>query len=61
MTTEANKEIATLTLDWVKQTPGTHVYGSSEEGIAVRTLYILKSALGDGPAPDKIEIMVSRM
>ncbi len=54
---DAMKKI-TVTLPWKKETKGSHQYASDEEGLAVSTVYIRKSAI-DGEAPKSIKVEIS--
>lgn len=51
----------TIELDFVRETKGTVVYGSEEEGIEIKTLYISKTAFNDarGPFPQSITVSVT--
>lgn len=48
----------TIKLTYVKETKGTHVYGTDEEGAAITTLYIRKSSLPKD-APQEISVTVA--
>ena len=47
----------TVTMEWSKSTKGTEVYRSDEDGAAITTLYVGKSAF-KGEAPQTITVTI---
>ena len=46
-----DKAQITVELTFSKSTKGTHVFTADQDGAAVTTLYVLKSALANTPPP----------
>ncbi len=55
-TKENTQIIVEMTLS--KSTKGTHVFTASQEGAAVTTLYVSKTALGEKP-PSQISLTIT--
>jgi hypothetical protein len=47
-----------LQMSKVKETKGTVVYGNQDEGAAITSVYIMKSAFTDGNYPEKVTLEV---
>lgn len=54
-------ETIKVTLQQIKTTPGTVVYGTSDPNAGITQQYIKKSAFPGGEYPQAIEITVTRV
>lgn len=55
-----NKDGLTVKMTKKRDTKGTYVYGNEDDGSAIRSLYITKSAV-DGEPPAEITVIISEI
>ena len=58
MAKDKSKNAVEITMTKARDTKGTYVYKNDEQGAAIPSLYIKKSAI-DGEAPEKIVVTVN--